>query len=129
MILEYLEEALGPAHYCTPMPRPFSVNKMKGKSLHNSHSYIQWRNQAMGTVMANGPRPCFTTPVFVHCELGGVNVSEGADTDNPIKAMLDIAVAMSVLPNDTRRIVKEIGASWNAELEGSRLHVWKYYNG
>lgn len=113
-----------------PFPRPFSVNDMyvalrrqghgdRGKTL----AYRRWRDLAMTTLVANGPRPQFVGPVAVTVTLGEIGVTPNFDTDNALKPIFDVLVKMGVIPDDRRITVRRIVTEWAADLAGCTVQI------
>lgn len=111
------------------MPRPFSVNNMyrnSGKGRNLTRKYERWRDTAMQTVMAQGPRRAFLGPVEITIRIGAEGVSTEIDTDNCAKAYLDVLVKLGVLPDDNRRIVKRLVLEWMNTAEGAEIEVKRW---
>lgn len=105
------------------LPKPFSVNPMRGWNHETSKKYGRWKTRALKLIMTQGPRVLIPGPVMVELIFPSVTVSQKADTDNMAKCCMDALVKMGILEDDNRVNVPVIVLRWQAEDETvCRIH-------
>ena len=126
MILELVLTHWGEPQSLIQMPRPFSTNGMKaGRSRwHNTAEYKRWVSEAQTMMIGQGPRPSHPGPVAVICEFPTMGVSTRFDTDNGLKACLDVLTSMHVLPDDNRMVVRDVAACWSGDFSHTWVYIW-----
>ena len=104
------------------LPIPPSANRLwrrAGSTIHRSQEYVRWREAALWALAEQGvlPEDRHRGPVAVRIDLVG---PVGIDTDNAIKATLDILQHAGLYANDRqvrRLLVERAGGDGPAHLE------------
>lgn len=102
---------------CLLLPPPISTNDLfinrkmgEGRGRIKSPEYKAWKTHAAQVLLAQH-RPSFTIPVFVSLMVGEVGVGS-MDSDNCLKAALDMLKEARIIVDDNRKWVRSSRATW-----------------
>lgn len=109
-------DASEPVEWSFTLPPPMSLNHMfinrRSGGRAPSPAYQHWRKIADQHLLTQGPRRNFEGPVSVLIELGEGASSPQIDTDNTAKCYMDTLVRAAIIPDDNRKIVKDLRLTW-----------------
>lgn len=128
--------ALGDLLYAVDLPGPISVNNLfehrvktrsgeRIKGRRATPHYLDWRRRCGQMIIAQGQRPALTGPVSLIFTLGEASCSPRIDSDNCLKAYIDVLVTQGVLPDDNRGIVRHLSLTWQPG-ERCCVHIFRW---
>lgn len=112
----------GPIRALIALPSPISTNHLysnvPGVGRVATKRYRAWKKVAKHYLVCQRPLPVFKHPVSIRVMVGELTVGE-MDSDNTLKAYLDILKWAEVIKDDNRKWVRKAQAAWVPEMTGA----------